>query len=128
MALKAHETAVRPAAGENAKFEWVENRLTLSDGSRKIELYDIGPTAHSEHFLVAFLPAERLLFEADHFPQPQTGPLPPAVDATRDFAKAVERLGLNVDRIVGEHSRRVSGPDDLKAALAKRPLKAVAAR
>ena len=113
---------VRKAAGEaEAKLEFVDNRMTLSDGKRTVELYDIGPTPHVEHLLVAYLPKEKILFEADHFPQPRTGPLPPAVPATMAFAAALARLNLDVDRIVGAHSSRIGNLAELQAVIDSAP-------
>ena len=126
--FKQSETVVRNAAGDDsAILEFVEDRMTLSDGQRKIEFYDIGPTPHAEHMLIAYLPSEKIIFEADHFPQPRTGPLPPAVPATRAFAKALERLNLDFDKIVGAHSSRVGSPEDLQAAIDRRPMTAAGA-
>ena len=120
--FKENEAVVRNAAGKaEAKLEFVDNRMTLSDGKRTVELYDIGPTPHAEHLLVAYLPKEKILFEADHFPQPRTGPLPPAVPATMAFAAAIARLNLDVDRIVGAHSPRIGNLAELQAVIESAP-------
>lgn len=127
--FRDNENVVREAAGtDNAKLEFVDQRMSLTDGDRQIELYDIGPTPHSEHMLVVWLPDEKILFEADHFPQPRTGPLPPAVPATKAFAAALSRLGLRPDRIVGAHSPRISSAEDLQAVLDRRPRDVASAR
>jgi len=116
--FKENETVVRNAAGDgDATLEFVDNRMSLTDGERTVELYDIGPTPHAEHLLVAYLPKEGILFEADHFPQPRTGPLPPAVPATLAFAEAVDRLNLDVNKIVGAHSPRIGSPAELQAVI-----------
>lgn len=120
VAARAHERAAREAAGDaSARLELVDGHLTLTDGRRRIEIYDIGPTPHAEHMLITYLPAEKLVFEADHFPQPFTGPLPPAVPATTAFARAVDELGLDVERIAGEHSPRVSTAAELQNVLGR---------
>lgn len=116
--FRENESVVRNASGESeAKLEFVENHMSLSDGERSVELYDIGPTPHAEHILVAYLPKEKILFEADHFPQPRTGPLPPAVPATMAFADALAELDLDVDRIVGAHSPRIGSLAELKGVI-----------
>jgi len=61
------------------------------------------------------------VFEADHFPQPLNGTIPPAVPATVAFAAALDELDLNYQVIVGAHSPRVGTPADLKASLANKP-------
>jgi glyoxylase-like metal-dependent hydrolase (beta-lactamase superfamily II) len=120
--FRENEAVVRKAADDpEAKLQFVEQRLSLSDGSRTVELHDIGPTPHAEHILIAYLPAEGVIFEADHFVQPPSGPIPPAVPATAAFAAAVDKLGLEYDTVVGAHSPRVGGPADLAAALNRQP-------
>ena len=109
---------VRAAAGGNdVELQFVEDRLTLGSGDRRVELYNIGPTPHVENMLIAYLPKEGIIFEADHFPQPQTGPMGPAVPATKAFARALDELGLRYNRIVGAHSPRIGTPADLQAML-----------
>ena len=125
--FKENETVVREAAGDpEVKLQFVDRRMTLSDGSRRVELYDIGPTPHAEHILIAWLPAEGIIFEADHFPQPLTGEIPPAVPATVAFARALDELDLPYTKLVGAHSPRVAGPADLAAALSRKAANAAA--
>ena len=101
--------------------------MTLTDGQRTVELYNIGPTPHAENILIAHLPGEGIIFEADHFPQPASGVIPPAVPATIAFAEALERLGLEFTRLVGAHSPRTATPADLETALSRRPAAAAIA-
>jgi glyoxylase-like metal-dependent hydrolase (beta-lactamase superfamily II) len=125
--FKENETLVREAAGDpDAKLQFVDQRLSLSDGSRTVEFYDIGPTPHAEHILIAYLPAEGIIFEADHVPQPPTGEMPPAVPATVAFARALDALGLQYGKLVGAHSPRVAGPADLATALGRKAANAAA--
>jgi glyoxylase-like metal-dependent hydrolase (beta-lactamase superfamily II) len=115
--FRENEEVVRAAAGSDVELEFVKDRLTLGSGDRRVELYNIGPTPHAENLLIAYLPKEGIIFEADHFPQPQTGPVGPAVPATIAFAEALDRLGLNYNRIVGAHSPKIGSPADLEAML-----------
>lgn len=121
LTVKEHETILRDAAGEDASpsFEFVKGSRRLSDGSRTVEIHDVGPTPHSEHLLVTYLPDEGIMFEADHIAVPRTGPLPPAITNTRALDKAMAARGFKVKTIVGAHSPRVITLDDMKAALAK---------
>jgi glyoxylase-like metal-dependent hydrolase (beta-lactamase superfamily II) len=118
--FRENEALVRKAAGdEGARLEFVSDHMTLTDGRKKVELYNIGPTPHAENILIAYLPEEGIIFEADHFPQPASGVIPPAVPATEAFAQALEKLDLDYTKIVGAHSPRIASPADLKAALAQ---------
>ncbi len=116
--FRDNEEVVRAAAGGDVELQFVEDSLTLESGDRRIELLNIGPTPHAENMLIAYLPKEGIIFEADHFPLPQTGPMPPAVPATLGFAEAIERLGLQYSRIVSAHSPDIGSPADLQEMLA----------
>lgn len=119
IAAAAHEAKAREAAenGDALKLQTVDDRMTLESGGRTLHIIDIGPTAHTEHLLVAYLPEEGILFEADHFTLPAAGPVPPATRSTRSFAEAIARNELAVSRIYTAHSARGATMDDLQSAL-----------
>ena len=125
LAVKEHETVVRAAAtdADSLKLQFVEDKYVFEDGSRKLEIIDIGPTPHTEHLLVAWLPEEGVLFEADHFPNPTNGRMQPAQPVTIRLAEAIDKMGLDVKTIVGAHSPRIASIDDLRRALALSPVK-----
>jgi glyoxylase-like metal-dependent hydrolase (beta-lactamase superfamily II) len=123
--FKENETLVRTAAGdENAKLEFVEEKMTLTDGNKTIEFYNIGPTPHAENILIAYLPGEGIIFEADHFPQPASGVIPAAVPATTAFVKALDQLDLEYTKLIGAHSPRIAGPADVATAISRQPVSA----
>ena len=119
IASTAHERVVRRAAtsGETLELQLVDEKMVLEGDGRRVEIIDIGPTAHTEHLLVAWLPEEGILFEADHFAMPAAGPVPPAVSSTKTFAAAVADHGLDVKRFVSAHSAKPGTPADLEQAL-----------
>ena len=119
LTVAENESVVRAAAGDavDLKLEFVKGSRTIGDGARRIEIHDIGPTPHVEHLLIAYLPKEGIIFEADHFPLPQTGPVPPAISNTKAFAKALAKKNFNVEKIVGAHSPRIASQEDLDSAL-----------
>jgi glyoxylase-like metal-dependent hydrolase (beta-lactamase superfamily II) len=119
IASAAHEKVVREAAqdGDKLKVKTVDDRMVLEDGGRRVEIIDIGPTAHTEHLLVAYLPEEELIFEADHFTMPATGPAAPANRGASTFAEALARQDIKISRIATAHSARVATMDDLARAL-----------
>ncbi|MEM7430665.1 MAG: MBL fold metallo-hydrolase [Pseudomonadota bacterium] len=119
IAATAHERIVRDAANdaERLDVQLVDERMTLESDRRVVEIIDIGPTAHSQHLLVAYLPEEGILFEADHFALPRVGPIGPAVSSTRTFAKSLAQLGIDAKIILAAHSPRLGTPDDLQEAL-----------
>ena len=122
IAATAHAAVVKEAAGEGVELtlETVDKRKVLSDGRRRVEIIDIGPTAHTEHLLVTWLPKEKILFEADHFAMPRSGPVPPAVSSTRTFAKALRRHEIEPAILVSAHRAQTGTMKDLKTALDKK--------
>ncbi|MBT7950719.1 MAG: MBL fold metallo-hydrolase [Gammaproteobacteria bacterium] len=125
LASSAHKTVVKNAAknSKNLKLKTVAKKRVLKDKTRRVEIIDIGPTAHTEHLLVAYLPNEGILFEADHFNIPQTGPVPPAVPSTRSFAEALKIHKIKPQKMLSAHSPRVSTMEDLHTALTKKVWK-----
>ncbi|MEM7765116.1 MAG: MBL fold metallo-hydrolase [Pseudomonadota bacterium] len=118
VAARAHQKAVAETVeADTLNIKTVKKKLDLSDDSRRVVVLDIGPTPHSEHLLVTWLPDEKILFEADHFSMPRSGPVPPAIDSTREFAAALDRLGLDPRYIVSAHSPRPGTMADLRLAL-----------
>lgn len=125
LTVKQHEAVMRAAAtdADSLKLQFVEDKYVFDDGNRKLEIIDIGPTPHAKHLLVAWLPEEGILFEADHFPNPINGQMQPAQPVTKRLAEAIKENGLDVKMIVGAHSPRVASIDDLRRTLELSPVK-----
>jgi glyoxylase-like metal-dependent hydrolase (beta-lactamase superfamily II) len=120
LTVKEHEAVMRNAAtdADSLKLQFVEDKYVFEDGERQLEIIDIGPTPHSKHLLVAWLPEEGILFEADHFTNPTNGRMPPAQPVTLHLAKSIKSLGLDVKTIVGAHSPRIASITDLEKSVA----------
>jgi glyoxylase-like metal-dependent hydrolase (beta-lactamase superfamily II) len=97
------------ASGRTPKFIGVAGRQVLADGPRRIEVHELQGSVHAQGFLAVYLPAEKLLIEADAYtPGPPNSPPPPVVnDNQRNLVDNIERLGLQVDRILPLHGRVV---------------------
>lgn len=121
LAAQAHEQVVRAAASDERDFafEAVSNKRVFKDDQQTLELIDIGPTSHTEHLLVAWLPEHGILFEADHFSLPATGGALPAITNTADFARQLDAHGLSPRVLLSAHSGRSASMDDLKEGLAR---------
>jgi glyoxylase-like metal-dependent hydrolase (beta-lactamase superfamily II) len=95
-------------------FETVATKYTISDGTRTLDLYPVQGLDHAAGMLVAYLPTERILINADLYSPPAPGAQAPAVNASmRTLAANVSRLNLNVDRHVGIHGAVASHQDFL---------------
>lgn len=101
-------------------FEMVTDKKRIwSDERQNVELYDIGPSPHVNEMLIAYLPKEKILFQADLVLVNQDGTIPAASDASVHLAEKIRQLGLNVEKIIGAHGRPLT-MDELRAALEKR--------
>jgi glyoxylase-like metal-dependent hydrolase (beta-lactamase superfamily II) len=98
------------------RVEPVSTRRVLRDSTRTVEIHHIRGNQHAGTLLMVYLPADRLLIEADVYtpPAPNVTTPPPAVFAP-NLVENIDRLGLQVDRIVPIHGRVVP-ISDLRAA------------
>jgi len=87
-------------------FQTVNDKLVLTDGTHVIELYHLQNFGHNDGMLVAYLPKEKVLLEADGFnPPPQPVTQKPAAISpyTASLEDNIERLKLDVERIIPVH-------------------------
>ena len=100
---------------EGYQYETVRENYTLTDAMRTMHISYVQPLGHVEGMLIAYLPAEKIVIEADLYDPSGPGePLPAAASAAnRSFYNHVRRLGLDVETIVPIHGRAVSWTDFL---------------
>ena len=100
-------------SGKKAKVMGVKDTMTLTDGTRKIEVMRLPDTLHTETFLMIYLPAEKLLIEADAFTPPPPNTAPPASPSPYhvNLVENIEKKKLAVDRILPLHGRVVPVAD-----------------
>jgi glyoxylase-like metal-dependent hydrolase (beta-lactamase superfamily II) len=100
---------------EGYQYETVRENYVLTDGARTMHISYVQPLRHTEGMLMAYLPAERLIIEADLFDPPAAGaPRPAATDANRSLLAHVRRLGLEVETIVPIHGQPAAWSDFLR--------------
>jgi glyoxylase-like metal-dependent hydrolase (beta-lactamase superfamily II) len=101
------------------RIEGVTTRRVLRDSMRTVEIHEIRGNGHAATLLMVYLPAERLLIEADVYspPAPNVTSPPPAIFAP-NLVENIDRLRLEVDRIVPIHGRVVPMSDLRASALA----------
>ena len=103
--------------GRQPRFEGVVGSRTFGDGARRAVVYHYAGNLHHPGMLMVYLPAERLLIEADSFNPPATpGQEPNAVPNLVQFHEAVQRLALDVEQVVPLHGR-VTTWDELLTAV-----------
>jgi glyoxylase-like metal-dependent hydrolase (beta-lactamase superfamily II) len=110
-------------SGKAAKVEGVNGKRVLTDGSRNVELHLIGDSVHANGFVMAYLPAEKLLIEADAYtPGAPNSPPPGKPNGNNlNLIDNIERLGLKVERILPLHGRMVP-VSELYVAAGKKPV------
>ncbi len=109
-------------SGQRATFLAVNDRASLSDGTRTIDIHRITDSAHNDTFLMVHLPKEKILIEADAYTPLAPGAAPPATPNANNvnLIANIERLKLAVDRIAPLHGRVVPLADLYTTA--SRPL------
>jgi glyoxylase-like metal-dependent hydrolase (beta-lactamase superfamily II) len=96
-------------SGKKAVVEGMQDKRVLSDATHTIELHLIQGTMHDDGLIMAYLPKERLLVEADVFTPAAPGTSPPATPSlvNVNLYDNLERLKLVVDQILPLHGRKV---------------------
>ena len=94
---------------EGYQYETVRENYWLNDATRSMHVSYVHPLDHVEGMLVAYLPNERLLIEADLYDPPGSSEpgFATSTQAHRSLYGHVERLGLEVETIVPIHGRPV---------------------
>lgn len=109
----ATPNAIRPDAlaqsGRRAAFTGVPGHRTFSDGTREVHVHFIEGSPHAQGFMLAWLPRERLLIEADAYTPAAPNTPPPARPNPLhvNLVENIDRLRLDVDRILPLHGRIV---------------------
>jgi glyoxylase-like metal-dependent hydrolase (beta-lactamase superfamily II) len=101
---------------EGYQFETVDMQHTVSDGTRILQLYYLQGTPHSEGMLIAYLPTEKILIEADVYSPPPPGvavPNPPSAQNVNLYDN-IMAYGLDVERFAPLHGRVVTWDDFLE--------------
>ena len=106
-------------------FQAMGDNMVLTDGTRSVELYQVGGNAHHDGIIMAYLRKEKILIEADVFTPGPAGAEPPKVPNpfSVNLEANVRRLGIDVDRILPLHGRIVPY-SDLLDAIGKKPAPA----
>jgi len=129
-ALSAPRTLAPDSLAKSGKKPVVEgftgDKRVFQDATRTVELHVMKGLPHADGNVVAYLPKEKILAYADMFnlPNEASGPVPdPPVRGTIVFADNIERLKLDVERIMSVHSLvpdRLTSVADIKASLGRK--------
>ncbi|MBI3301950.1 MAG: MBL fold metallo-hydrolase [Deltaproteobacteria bacterium] len=119
--FRAPHTRVPDSLQQNPKPAVIEavaaEKKVLTDGERVVEIYPV-ETSHVEGMLVVYLPREKLLFVTDLF----SPGAPRQVPAwCHELLAALDRHGLQVERIAGGHGKVGSLAELRQAAASSAP-------
>ena len=101
------------------KIETLTDMKVMTDGSRTMEIYHIQGNRHNEGIVMAYLPRERILIEADVFTppaDPKTPPPTPRSPYAVNLGENLARLKLNYQTVLPIHGRKSDRAELLKFA------------
>ena len=109
-------------SGRKPDIIGVDGKRVLIDGNDRIEVYEMQGSVHAQGFMMVYLPKQKLLIEADAYtPGAPNSPPPAVVNANNlNLVQNIERLGLQVERILPLHSR-IATMAELNAAIGRKP-------
>lgn len=85
-------------------IETVKDKRVITDGTMTLELHLLKGNPHAEGLLVAYVPSEKMLIQADAFaPRPGAAPLPAPSPYTINLVDNVTRLKLDVQKVAHVH-------------------------
>lgn len=98
-------------------LETVKDKRVITDGAMTLELHLLKDHPHAEGLLVAYVPSEKMLIQADAFaPRPGAAPLPAPSPYTINLVDNVSRLKLDVQKVAHVHGGVDSYATVVKAA------------
>ncbi|MFX9065569.1 hypothetical protein ABTN38_19320, partial [Acinetobacter baumannii] len=82
-----------------AHYDTFTGKKILSDGKRTIEIHEIAGNGHNDAFSLVYLPAEKILVEADAFtPTAVNAPLPTSPNPySVNLYQNIQKLNLQVE-------------------------------
>ncbi len=104
---------------QKVKIETAGDKKVLTDGNHVIELHHVKGSNHVASLLMAYLPKQKVLVQADGFNPPATLGAPVQSRNAGNMLENVERLKLDVETVIPVHypadGRKVTMAEWLKA-------------
>ena len=84
-------------------IEVFKDRRVFKDEQHEVQLYNIGPSPHSDEIVVVYLPKEKILFVSDLMMVRMVEPFSPRTVTELDFLEKLRGLNLQVETIANGH-------------------------
>jgi glyoxylase-like metal-dependent hydrolase (beta-lactamase superfamily II) len=99
---------------EGYNYEAIQENFVITDNKRILRVYYVQPLRHVEGMLMAYLPTERIAFQADLFNthEAHNGPATPAMSS---LWNQVKRMKLDVATLAPVHGRPIPWSEFQKA-------------
>ncbi len=113
----ANPNRLRPDALAASSAKWsvegVSGKRVMTSGARTVEIYEIKDSIHAQGFLMVYLPAEKMLIEADAYtPGAPNAPTPAKINDNHiNLAVNIQANNLQVARFLPLHGRIVDAAE-----------------
>jgi len=118
LATALHPQTIEPDALARAPrqvhYVRVQDRRTITDGRRQVQLFHVKEQQHASDMLMVFLPGEGLLIQADLFEPIPAGATPQPTERNMALLRTIQRVGIKPTRMVSIHSGEVPIADFLR--------------
>ena len=91
---------------EGYNYEAIQENYVITDNSRLLRVYYVQPLQHVVGMLMAYLPSERILFQADLY-NTNEAPVTQSFPAMRSLMNQINRMKLDVATIAPVHGKPV---------------------
>jgi glyoxylase-like metal-dependent hydrolase (beta-lactamase superfamily II) len=99
---------------EGYNYESFNENYVITDGTRLMQVFYVQPLRHAEGMAMAYLPAERIVMQANLFDTHEPAPAAPT-PAMTTFYRTMRTLNLDVATIAPVHGRQVPMSAFIKA-------------
>jgi glyoxylase-like metal-dependent hydrolase (beta-lactamase superfamily II) len=99
---------------EGYNYEAINENFAITDNERILRVYYVQPQRHAAGMLMAYLPEEKIAFEADLFDTHEEPPAEPT-PAMQSFFNQIQRMSLDIETIAPSHGRPVPYSDFVEA-------------
>ena len=99
---------------EGYNYEAINENFVITDNERIMRIYYVQPLRHATGMLMAYLPEEKIAFQADLFNTHEPPPAEPT-PAMQSFFNQIQRMSLDVETVAPSHGQPVPYSDFVEA-------------